>query len=168
MRNEEIEFTCNQCGYKEVVLFGKGWVFPPYENVIADIESGKYGKRWKKRLQSTPDAVVDDDMELYVCSACGHFQNEINLSIYKRKNPEEIPLEWRQTPFLQLLAQPKFRKKIISFRKPPYFHFDYWKIAYVHRCTECGKRMHLYTINDQLRCPKCKDGQMEETEMWII
>ena len=45
---------------------------------------------------------------------------------------------------------------------------DYRRIkSYVHKCPECGKRMHRYTDADRLKCPICKDEWMEETD-WFL
>ncbi len=160
--NLSLKYRCESCGHQESVLIGTGWAGPFASEVISDILGGKYGEKWKELFQNTPGAEVDERMELYVCPACRNFQNEINLSIYKPRKPDEIPAEAKM-PFMQMLARYKHVDKLLSLRRARY----YWNLRqqpYVHRCNKCGRRMHLYKEGELLHCPKCSDGWMKEEE----
>ena len=111
-----LKYRCEKCGYLESVLIGTGWGGPFADKVISDILNGKYGEKWKELFQNTPGAEVDERMELYVCPICRSFKNEINLSMYKPKKPDEIPSEAKM-PYLQIIARHKHINKLLSLRR---------------------------------------------------
>lgn len=161
-----LQFICEKCGYHEAVQIGTGLNGPFVKDVISDILRGKYGVKWKKLFQNTPGAKVDESMELYVCPGCRHFKNEINLTIYKPKKPEEVAPE-SQMPYLEVIAKYKHVNKLLSLQRARHY-WDFWQQAYVHRCDQCGRRMHLYKEGEPLHCPRCADGWMKEEECYTI
>ena len=163
--NERVELTCCRCGYHEKVLFGTGFLYPDHQEVISDITYGRYGQHWKEVYEGIPGAVVNDDFELYVCPWCRNYQNEINLSLYEPRKKEELSPELKM-PFLQVLKSYKKPDRLLSLKREGWY-WGYWQKPYVHRCGECGRRMHLYNKYDLLRCPECKVGTMEETDWWF-
>ena len=161
-----LKFVCEKCGHHETVLIGTGWNGPFAKDVISDVCDGKYGERWQKLFQNTPGAEVDERMELYVCPSCRSFRNEINLTIYKPKKPEEISPETK-IPYLTAISKYKCVNKLLSLQRARHY-WDFGGIAYIHRCDQCGRRMHLYKEGEQLHCPRCANGWMKEEEHIII
>ena len=161
-----LKYRCEKCGYSESVSIGTGWNGPFVKDVIEDILKGKFGEKWKELFQNTPGAEVDERMELYVCPACKSYKNEINLSIYRPKKPEEIPAEAKM-PYLQIISRHKHTNRLLSLRRARHY-LEFWQQPYVHVCTKCGRRMHLYKDGELMRCPKCADGWMTEEERSIV
>ncbi|MCR5566492.1 MAG: zinc ribbon-containing protein [Clostridiales bacterium] len=164
--NWSIYYKCDTCGSEKSVLIGSGWGGPFPETVASDVEKGRYGQKWKELFVNTPGAEVEENMELYVCPACHHFQNEINLTMYIPKKPDEIPEESRIS-YLKFIKSHKYINKLLSLKRVRYY-WEFWQRPYVHRCEECGRRMHLYRRGEPLHCPECKTGLMEVKECNVI
>ena len=151
-----MKLECPECGYEESISLGYGMFFPvTYREKVEMIRDGWYGEEWKNLLESVPDAAVNMDMALYVCSACGHFQNEEVLSVYqpKEQSSQDGPADQDQTIDCVLPEELPGRYKLVK--------------AYVHRCKKCGKRMKRYAEGDQLKCPECRMGSMMQTERYM-
>ena len=144
-----LEFRCNKCGYAENAIFGVGFLFPEaYQSTVASIKAGEFGEDWKTLFESIPRAAVNAEMEFYVCPACGMGANEPNLSVYEPENP----------------AISKVHNEAFSVGNPatgmeyvvPWELGENYRLVktYIHKCPECGKRMHKYRMNDRLICPK--------------
>ena len=148
-------FSCNQCGHKDTVCFGIGFLFPQlYQDVVEKIRKGKYGREWKQVFESEPGAAVDVEMQLYVCPECGTYKQDLNLSLYKPAPDADYIQEW-------ILSGRKYDMDM-KYVTPYILTKDYRQLKrYVHKCHACGKRMHQYRVGDRLACPKCKKGEME-------
>ncbi len=153
-----IEFTCKKCGHTDSAMFGVGFLFPDvYQNTVSEIKAGKYGSKWKELFEQIPGAAVNAEEELYVCPACGGYASEPNLTIYEPKDPAISKVHNE----VFAIANPASGQEYVV---PWELAGDYRRVkVFVHKCPECGKRMHKYRAGDRLRCPKCRQGWMEET-----
>ena len=151
--------TCSKCGYHDDISLGVGFMFPTvYQETVTRIQAGEFGDHWKELFESIPGATVNAEDEFYACPSCGHYSVEPNLAIYAPKDPNESKVH----PEGFSVCNPARDKEYVT----P------WEIGtkcrlvktYVHRCPECGKRMHKTRTTDRLKCPKCKAGLMEETD----
>ena len=135
---------------------GIGFLFPRvYQETVEAIEAGKYGQEWKELFEKTPGAAINAEMEFYTCPYCGGFANEPNLTIYAPDDPEISKVHTE--PFS--IAHPAEGSEYVT---PYELSENYRRVkAFVHKCPECGKRMHRYRREDQLKCPECKAGTME-------
>ena len=158
-----ISFRCNKCGYETVASYGIGFLFPiTYKETVEAIKTGDHGREWKELYEHTPGAAINAEMEFYICAHCGSFVNEPNLAIYAPYDPEIS----------------KIHNECFSVANPAvgceyvmrYELEENYRLvkAFVHKCPECGKRMHKYKPGEQLKCPECKTGTMEldGTLMW--
>lgn len=149
-----IGFRCWDCGYKFAACLGVGFAFPRiYQETVSSIRAGKYGREWKELFESTPGAAVNADQELYVCSGCGRFRKELNLTLYEPKDPGLSKVH--NTSFS--VANPADGAEYVV----PWELADKYRMVkvYRHMC-DCGKRMHLVRVDDRLKCPECEDGWM--------
>ena len=142
---------CKKCGYENRVYLGLGKMFPRvYLKVVDAIRDGDYGEKYRSFFLNHKGAAVDAEKELYVCSGCRHLETDYNLSLYlNRENREPENGYWA--------------KRFYSDEK-----YDFIE-SYVHRCPECGKRMHKVRDieREELKCPDC--GESLKTEgriMW--
>ncbi len=149
-------YRCNRCNYELSVCCGIGFDFPRlYMQTVQEIRQGKYGQKWKELFENTPGAAIDAERELYVSSSCGNCKEDLNLAIYKQKK-SDVPGGDKED----------FSTEVSEFdygyvmRMDLKEHYTIVK-SYAHKCPECGKRMHKYRVSDQLKCPECKEGQLE-------
>ncbi len=157
------EFRCNRCGNTYAALSGIGFRFPEeYRETVKKIRNGEFGKTWKQLFDSIPGAAVNVERELYVCPNCGTFAIEPNLTIYEMKKPiSSKPENSRRS-----VAHPPSGEEYVV---PYELRQDYRLVkSYSHNCPECGRRMHKYRPDDRMKCPECKEGQMEPSRalMW--
>ena len=156
-------FRCNSCGHVFIACFGIGFCFPmEYEETAEEIRKGKYGQEWKELFESIPGAAIDAEREMYVCSSCGNSKNELNLAIYRPKEPGVSKVHNESFS----VAVPVYGREYVMRYE---LEQDYKLVkSYVHRCPECGKRMHKYREGDILKCPECKKGRMKPNDvlMW--
>ncbi len=155
-------FRCGECGYEFRAYNSIGFMFPEeYQETVAKVRAGEFGVDLKELFHNTSGAAINAERELYVCSSCGGFKNEPNLSVYE---PKDIQISKVHTEYFSM-ANPALNQEYVM---PSDLQKVYRLIkAFVHKCPECGKRMHKYTEADRLRCPKCKDRWMDE-DGWIL
>ena len=150
-------YRCNRCNYELYVHFGIGFGFPSlYMQTVTEIKQGKYGQKWKDLFENTRGAMIDAESELYVCASCGYCKEDMNLAIYRPKGDKE--------GFSTEISDYVYGYVTKDDLKD---HYTFVK-SYTHPCPECGKRMHKYRATDQLKCPECKEGQLEKSGllMW--
>ena len=159
MMGNGLGFRCNKCGHEFTASFGIGFMFPVlYRETVKEIRQGKYGREWKELFKTTPGAAVNAEMELYVCGTCGCSVNDLNLAIYEPKKPRAVKI---QDPEPAGTMQAKGREYVMPYE----LKSDYRLVElFIHKCPECGKRMHKYRETDRLKCPECRTGWMEETD----
>ncbi len=156
-------FHCDHCGFEDDIYVGTGFSAPMvYNETVVNIKNGTYGEKWKALLESHPKTLVNISLTLYICSSCGHYESEHNLGLYVLKDDlteEEIELagqdpdeEYARYVYLYNMMWPlQYYRKIGSF---------------IHRCPECGKRMHEGGYKDTPKCPKCgKQGAIKVGRM---
>ena len=135
--------TCTKCGFTGTYFLGCGMMFPQvYQEAVGKIRRGEYGQQLRSFFEKYPGAVVNAVTELYQCGGCGHLQEDYNLSLYVHKNgqPPENGYWMRSTDYDE--------------------QYSYIR-SYVHKCPECGQRMHKITEEmGPIRCPEC--GEMLE------
>ena len=131
-------YQCEKCGYEIDIFEGIGFsFFELYEETINKIKVGSYGKEIQEQFNSDENTAVSCDKDVYFCSGCKEYANELTLSLYKPKgNHKEIcgivmPNECKDKKDYELLYEPP------------------------HICEICGtvkKRVNLMKIK---KCPKC-------------
>lgn len=157
-----IGFRCGKCGYDITVYLGIGFAFPRvYQEVVTAVRKGKFGREWKELFERTSGAAVDANRELYVCSACGRFREDMNLCLYEPKDADvTVVRDEAHSGFMP--------SEVTEYVTPAELKNRYRLVkVYPHLC-RCGKRMHQYREGDRLKYPKCKDGWMEyDPSGWI-
>lgn len=144
----EWNLLCPKCGTEYSVRLGIGYVFPlEYKETVNEIKAGKYGTDWQKLFGSVPGAAVNAEAEFYVCAFCGGFSNEKNLSVYSPKGKSREAHTDQTGSKYCTLDDLKEGYRLVK--------------SYVHKCPECGKRMHKYRPGDLLKCPHCKEKSMD-------
>lgn len=154
------EFRCVECGYHFSAYTGIGFGFPQdYQETVRLIRKGKFGQEWKQLFESRPSTAVNAEQELYVCSSCGKYIMDLNLSLY-----ELMRLDVSQVhEGVFTGANPSVG---IEYVMPSDLRRDYKLVkAFPHLCPECGRRMQQYRNDDRLKCPKCQKGQMKLSGM---
>lgn len=148
-----IQFECEKCGKAYRIKLGVGMGFPNvYRRTIEDVKEGVYGEQWKKIATETAYAAVDATKEIYICSSCGHWKEELNLSLYRPNDPEKIRTkqygiknveEWGYVPYV-MYSDLKYNYKLIK--------------VFSHKCDRCGKRMRRAKKAElhNLPCPYCE------------
>jgi len=137
---------------------GIGMLFPEqYKGAVRAVLDGKYGPEWKALFENTPGAALDAERELYYCSACKTFSNELNMTLYAPKEPG-VPEEHRDLSSYIYTADNCMHVIPWELKK------KYRKVrVYAHPCGKCGKRMRGYREGDPVRCPICHEGWLEMT-----
>lgn len=151
-----ISFHCNKCGHRADATFGIGFRFPSvYQETVEEIKAGKYGQEWKELFEKTPGAAINAEMEFYACPYCGGFANEPNLTMYAPNEPGITKVHNERFS----IAHPAEGSEYVMLYE---LGEKYRRVkAFVHKCPECGKRMHKYRWGEELKCPECKTGAME-------
>ena len=151
-----ISFHCDKCGYKTVASYGIGFRFPTvYHEIVEAIKVGNYGQKWKELFEHTPGAAINAEMEFYVCAHCGSLANEPNLTMYAPNDPGISKTHNESFS----IANPAVGREYVMLYE---LEKNYRRVkVFVHKCPECGKRMHKYKSGEQLKCPECKTGTME-------
>jgi len=154
---EGLCFRCQKCGEDFTAYTGIGFSFPRvYQDVVAAIQKGKYGKEWKKLFKATPGAAVNAEQELFVCPDCGRFDSFVNLSLYAPKEPGLS--KFHDIPFSTV--DPCFDMEYVM---PRDLETDYQLVKqYPHVCQKCGKEMKPYSKGKRMKCPRCNDGWLEQ------
>lgn len=153
-------FHCEHCGFEDDIYVGSGFAAPvEFNETVEKVKNGTFGEKWKTMFESHPKTLVNIERTLYVCSSCGHYHSEPNMGLYVLKDgltEEEIELagqepndkEARYVYLYNMMWSLQYYRKIGNF---------------IHRCPECGKRMHEGGYKDKPKCPKCgKQGNIEE------
>lgn len=94
---------------------------------------------------------VNAEKRVYTCKNCGNWKTDYILDLYAPKKPEEIPnkqygiktvAEWGYIPYVMEFDLEEDYKILKRF---------------IHKCTNCGKRMHKASNSElkTLSCPKC-------------
>ena len=147
-----LNFKCQKCGKEYRVMRGVGMMFPlTYERTMEAIKEGRYGEQWKQIVTETSYAAVNAEKEVYLCSSCGSWRTERNLSLYRPNDPEQIRTkqygiktveEWGDVPYVDR-DDLKRDYKLIK--------------AFPHKCGKCGKRMRKAKEAEikKLPCPRC-------------
>ncbi len=107
---------------------------------------------------SNSKTLVNIELTLFVCSSCGHYESDHNLGLYVLKDgltEEEIELAGQD---------PNEEKARYVYLYNMMWSLQYYRKigSFVHRCPECGKRMHEGGYKDKPTCPKCgKKGTIQ-------
>ncbi len=145
-------FTCAKCGYVYSVHPGSGFMYPDeYQELLQNIESGRYGEERQRLLKETPYAAVNAETFVYICRSCGHWGEGKDITLYAPNNPEAIPHkqygiktveEWGYVPYVM-------QYELVS-------EYHVLKRHY-HICSKCHKKMHKASDEElcNLSCPKC-------------
>ena len=150
-----VGFRCGKCGYGFTAYLGVGFDFPEvYRETVSAVQEGEYGQEWKELFERTPGAAVDANRELYVCSACGGYREDLNLTLYGPKDPGVSKVHDGRFS----VANPAEGAEYVA----PWELGDEYRVVkvYRHMCA-CGNRMHRLRVDDRLKCPWCRDGWME-------
>ena len=152
-------FHCEHCGFEDDIYVGSGFAAPvEFNETVEKVKNGTFGEKWKTMFESHPKTLVNIERTLYVCPSCGHYHSEPNMGLYVLKDgltEEEIELagqepndkEARYVYLYNMMWSLQYYRKIGNF---------------IHRCPECGKRMHEGGYKDKPKCPKCgKQGNIE-------
>lgn len=151
--------TCSNCGGEYEVLLGVGFGFPSvYEELVEDIEAGRYGEEWREIAAETEHFAIDAENRLYWCGKCGHWECVPGLSIYAPKDVGKV------------LATRFGDKTVREWGRVPYvaakeLEEDYELVKErVHVCGRCGHDMRMLSERGLsravLKCPDC-DGRLE-------
>ena len=129
-------FICTRCKKKYRVSFGSG--FCPelgYEEAIKDIRLGKYGGDWKVLYEYIPNLVMDPDYTVYICE-CGHWENEMDVTLYAPNNPVDI--------------QMRIDKECEKYGDEGKHFYEAWLSA-----EERNEQYHILREYNRI-CPKCR------------
>lgn len=86
--------TCGKCRHENRVLLGFGMMFPTvYRNLIEQIRGGELGEEWRALEAAGEYVAVDARRRLYLCSECGAWEVEAELSLYEPLDPEAVKAE---------------------------------------------------------------------------
>lgn len=158
-------FTCQNCGEKNQVLLGCGYLFSlEYEKTIKEIARGEYGEEMAQIVNNEPFTAVDAENYLYFCRHCGHWETAPGLSLYcpddlqrylEKPFGDKTVKEWGHIPYVM---NGELEKK---------FHV---RKRYYHKCSECGNRMKKATGKKlpSLRCPTCNGQCAVDTADFIL
>ncbi len=155
-------FKCKKCGHEYSVMLGVGFSFAKEaRNALKSIEKGEYGAELKEAYEKTPYAAVYTDRSVYLCSGCGRWIMDADLTLYGPNAPDAIPKkqygektveEWGYVPYVSKIDLKE----------------DYHVVKRIyHKCDRCGKRMHKASENEikKLPCPKCGEINEEEPDL---
>ena len=145
---------CRKCSYEYKALLGCGMLYPTtYKDTLKLIREGKLGEDYKKFFEEHPDAAVNCENYMAICTECGKFETVKDYGLY-------LPKEGNGTVNVGLpLAED--------------LESDYKQcMKYEHKCKECGGTLKVVDLIDELskhavKCPKCGD-KMFLTEDLLI
>lgn len=145
-------FHCKKCHYEYEVRTGIGMRFPiAYREALKSIAAGDYGIELQKLFNANPLAAINGEGIVYICRACGKWEEGLDPTLYVPDDPEQI------------LNQQFGEKTVREWGYVPYvMDYDLQEQYHVikriyHKCSHCGKRMHKATNAEleTLPCPKC-------------
>ncbi len=139
-------YACS-CGKHYSVYPGSGMLYPDvYRKTIERIAAGRYGAEWKKAYLSTPHAAINADTVIYVCSDCGVWKADTDISLYAPNDPEIY-----RTPDGTETDEPPY---VAEWELKTGYHLVK---RYFLRCRRCGRRMHKASPAEleNLPCPAC-------------
>ncbi len=158
------DFVCKKCKKEYSVMHGIGMMYPTiYQETIEDAKNGKYGSEWQELISSSKYIAINAEREVYICSSCGKWKTELDLSLYRPKDEDAIRTkqfgiktveEWGYVPYV--------------FGQDFQAEYDLIKV-YAHKCDHCGKRMHKANEEElsKLSCPYCgTENTSEGLLMW--
>jgi len=76
-------FRCEQCDYVIEYLQGVGFLFyKEAEDILADMKSGKMGKKVMEAANAATNPEVNHSRELYRCKKCGELRPDMRIELY--------------------------------------------------------------------------------------
>lgn len=151
-----IQYHCPKCGYEFEASFDVGMGFPQeYQETVAKMKAGDYGPQAQEFFARHPEGAVNCERQLYQCTACGRYFDDMSLALYVPKGDG---------------CQPEHDRRGID---QPYSDAGYvdagqrrcrFKLAhpYRHSCPYCGGRAKVAarTVEqlkkrEPLECPVC-------------
>ena len=148
-------FTCKKCGNEYQAFLGSGMMYPSiYEEVMGEIQSGKYGAELQELSNTIPYVAVDAEDAVYYCRNCGIWEVSPNLSLYGPRDMEYIQREIEEFGHSPCPWKSTLRAHYRIIRR------------YYHKCGKCGRRMRQLSSHEtsSLPCPKC--GEKNEGSMF--
>ena len=114
----------------------------------------KYGEEWRVLYEFIPNIVFDPDRTVFMCK-CGHWENEVDVTLYEPNNPIE--------------TQIRIDDKCAQFGKEGKYLYEAWLSReqrdreyhllrqYRRICKKCGREMYKIPYEDAkvLSCPEC-------------
>ena len=140
-----------------------GMLFPEgYEDTIAKLKNGRFGKAWKELYENTENVAIDAEKRVYLCPSCGYWKNEPGLSLYVADNKRAISDVKNSCPvFYGEDSLPAMTGNM------PQYHL---LKEYEHKCKKCGGIMKAADDDEMLTlsCPKCGGAPDPENTMYIL
>ena len=156
-------FKCSKCSKKYEILPGIGMLFPQvYEDTVAKLKNGRFGKAWKELYENTENVAIDAEKRVYLCPSCGYWKNEPGLSLYVADNKRAISDVKNGCPvFYGEDSLPAMMGNM------PQYHL---LKEYEHKCKKCGGKMKAVDDDEMLTlsCPKCGGAPDPENTMLVL
>ncbi len=138
------------------------------ERILKEIAAGDYGLEWKRLLEQYSTGSVDIRAELFVCSNCGAWINDYNLSFYIL--PAQYSAKIKSVFSLEGYSRIEYQNVIEGIEKlinKYQNHYQFYR-EYQHKCPDCLTTMKRVPLKKNLwidenkikelalKCPDCK------------
>ena len=153
------KYKCSKCGKHYSGIWGIGMMFPQiYQETIAKIEQGEYGENWKRLYFDNDHVAVDAEEYVYICSSCNAWKIDKGLSLYTANSEG---------------AKKSIERGCVVINDRLRYETEAFKLlkSYIHKCDNCGGRMHKANGKEirNLPCPHCggaRDKNIEYVINW--